>query len=109
MVPGSGVRFSGTLPGEVVFARWLQQPPWTNVAGDEITWGGTRPTDTAITFSLAVSYMGGSSDVVVKQAVYTHTTRCSSFHAIDALVRTEDLSQTGPRFTVCQACRVSRR
>ncbi|MGD8465281.1 MAG: right-handed parallel beta-helix repeat-containing protein [Anaerolineae bacterium] len=81
VLPGSGVQFRDTLPDEVDFARWLQQPTSASVVDDEIAWGGTVPTDTAITFSFVVSYTGGSGDVVVNQAVYTHTTSSGSDEA----------------------------
>jgi uncharacterized repeat protein (TIGR01451 family) len=73
VVPGSDVAFRDTLPDEVDFGSWLEQPTWASVAGDVVTWAGTVPTDTAITFSFVVSHTGNMGDVVVNRAVYTHT------------------------------------
>jgi uncharacterized repeat protein (TIGR01451 family) len=81
VVSGSGVQFRDTLPDEVDFARWLQQPTSASVVDDEITWGGTILADAAITFAFVVTYTGGSGDTVVNQAVYTHTTGSGSGEA----------------------------
>jgi uncharacterized repeat protein (TIGR01451 family) len=78
LVRGNDVHLRDTLPGEVSFARWVQQPTWASAADDEITWVGTAATDTAVTFVFVVSHTGGFGDAVTNTVAYSHTSGSGS-------------------------------
>jgi len=72
IVSGIGVLLTDTLPSEVDFAHWVAQPAGASVAADRITWSGTVPANTAITFVFAVTHTGDYGDVVTNTAEYGH-------------------------------------
>jgi len=81
---GSGnadsVVFTDTLPAEVDFAYWVENPA-ASVANDEITWNGTVTATSAITFTFAVTYTGAAADSVVNTAEFSSTTQTGSADA----------------------------
>jgi len=62
-----------TLPSEVDFGAWIEQPAGASIASDEITWNGTLTASTAITFTFTANHVGDYSDVVANTAEYSGT------------------------------------
>lgn len=62
-----------TLPVEVDFARWVQQPAGAEVVAGELTWQGTITGGEAITFTFIVSHAGDYGDVVGNTARFSGT------------------------------------
>ena len=60
-----------TLPAEVDFARWVEEPEGAAVSADEITWSGTVTASEAITFTFVVTHVGDPGDVVTNTAVFS--------------------------------------
>ncbi len=67
-----------TLPAQVNFARWVEQPAGAKVVEDRLTWSGTVTAGAAIHFTFVVSHVGGYQDVVVNTAQYSHATGAGS-------------------------------
>ena len=64
----NGTLMTDTLPSEVDFARWLEQPAGATESGDEITWTGTVTASEAITFTFVATHTGDYSEVVTNTA-----------------------------------------
>jgi uncharacterized repeat protein (TIGR01451 family) len=62
-----------TLPVEVDFARWVEQPAGAAVSDDEITWSGTIAANTTITFTFVVTHVGDYGDIVNNTATFSAT------------------------------------
>jgi hypothetical protein len=71
-----------TLPADVDFARWVEQPAGAQVVADRLTWSGTVTTGAALSFTFLVSHVGDYQDVVVNTAQYRHTTGTGSDNAL---------------------------
>jgi uncharacterized repeat protein (TIGR01451 family) len=69
-----GAVLSATLPTQTFFARWLSQPPGAVVSSDMISWAGSVPAQTALTFSYVVTYTGqAAGQLVTSLARFSHT------------------------------------
>jgi len=62
-----------TLPSEVDFGTWIEQPAGASESSDEITWSGAVTTSAAITFTFIANHVGDYSDVVTNTAEYSGT------------------------------------
>lgn len=62
-----------TLPSQVDFGTWVEQPAGATVLSDEITWNGTLTIGTIITFTFTANHVGDYSDVVANTAEYSGT------------------------------------
>lgn len=60
----SDVYFTDTLPSEVNFAYWIEQPEDAAEDDDEITWNGIMPSQDSLTFTFAVTNLVNSGTVV---------------------------------------------
>jgi uncharacterized repeat protein (TIGR01451 family) len=78
----SGTLLTDTLPGEVDFVSWVEQPAGANQINDQITWNGTVSASEAITFTFVVMRVGAYGDVVTNTAEYRHTTGSGDDDAI---------------------------
>jgi uncharacterized repeat protein (TIGR01451 family) len=76
--PATGVLLTDTLPAEVDFAHWVEQPSGASAIGGEITWNGTVTAGQAVTFTFVVTHTGGYGDVITNTARYTHVTDSGS-------------------------------
>ena len=70
----TGVLFTDTLPAEVDFGGWINQPSGASVTADEITWTGDLSAATSVTFAFTVTHNGNYGDVVTNTAEYSGTT-----------------------------------
>jgi uncharacterized repeat protein (TIGR01451 family) len=77
----ANVLFTDTLPAEVDFARWVDQPAGANEAADEVTWNGTVQASQTLTFTFVVTHVGNYSDIVTNTAEYAHTSSSGSAKA----------------------------
>lgn len=66
------VLLTDTLPAEVDFANWVQQPAGAIAAGDAISWTGSVLTGSNVTFSFAVTHTGKPFDVFTNTAHFAH-------------------------------------
>ena len=76
------VLFTDTLPAEVDFGAWIDQPPGADVTADEITWTGPITATTAITFAFTVNHVGNYGDVVTNIAEFTDGTTTGTAEAV---------------------------
>ena len=74
--------FTDTLPAEVDFSAWIEQPAGASVTGDEITWSGTLTASTALTFSFTAVHVGDYGDVVTNTATFSGTAQSGSASAV---------------------------
>ena len=77
----ANVLLTDTLPTEVDFARWIEQPAGAVVSGDEITWSGAVTTGEVISFTFAVTHVGNYGDVVTNTAEFSGTNNAGSAQA----------------------------
>ena len=77
----TNVLFTDTLPAEVDFASWVEQPSGTSESGDEITWSGTVPAGEAITWAWTVTHTGDYLDVVTNTAAFSGTQQMGTAEA----------------------------
>jgi uncharacterized repeat protein (TIGR01451 family) len=80
-VAAEGALFTDTLPAEVNFARWVDQPSGASEAADEITWTGTAPAGQPITFTFVVTHVGAYGDVVANTAQFNYLNGSGSANA----------------------------
>ncbi len=66
----TGVVFTDTLPAEVDFTSWINQPAGATVAADEITWTGDITASTTLNFAFTVTHNGDYGDVVTNTAEF---------------------------------------
>jgi uncharacterized repeat protein (TIGR01451 family) len=59
-----------TLPSEVDFAHWLDQPIGADAGSDQITWAGTISVGQAITFTFVVTHVGLYGEVITNTALF---------------------------------------
>jgi uncharacterized repeat protein (TIGR01451 family) len=73
--PGSDpdVFLTDTLPAEVDFGRWVEQPAGAEVVADELTWQGTVTAGQSIAFTFVVSHVGDYGDTVTNTAEFSGT------------------------------------
>lgn len=71
-----------TLPAEVDFARWINQPTGAAVSADEITWSGAVTAGTAISFTFVVTHVGDYGDVVTNTAEFSGTLDAGEAEAV---------------------------
>jgi len=76
------VLFTDTLPAEVDFGEWIEQPEGATVVGDVITWSGTVTAGTAITFALTAQHVGNYGDVVTNTAEFSGTYDAGTAQAV---------------------------
>ncbi len=76
------VLFTDTLPAEVDFGEWVEQPEGATVSNDEITWSGTLTAGTAITFTFTAVHIGNYGDVVTNTAQFQGTEDAGSAQAV---------------------------
>ncbi len=60
-----------TLPTNVTFGSWIEQPSGASESEDELTWSGTLTNNTAITLSFTAVHTGDYKDVVANTAEYS--------------------------------------
>jgi uncharacterized repeat protein (TIGR01451 family) len=77
-VEGENVTLIDTLPGEVNFSAWVQQPPGADVANDELTWTGTVEAGGSRAFQFAARHAGLFGAVVSNTAQYSHASDTGS-------------------------------
>ncbi|MGQ9718069.1 MAG: hypothetical protein ACUVR6_10355, partial [Anaerolineae bacterium] len=75
------VLFTDTLPAEVDFGGWIEQPEGATVSNDKITWSGTLTAGTAITFAFTAQHVGNYGDVVTNTAEFSGTEDIGSAQA----------------------------
>lgn len=75
------VVFTDTLPAEVDFGAWVQQPAGAAVADDTITWSGPVAGGQAVTFSFTASHVGDYADIVTNAAEFKGTLQSGSDRA----------------------------
>jgi hypothetical protein len=68
-----GIVLTDTLPVEVDFSHWLEQPAGAEVIADELTWSGMVTGRQALTYTLAVKHVGDYGDIVTNAAGYDHS------------------------------------
>ncbi len=78
----ANVLLTDTLPTEVDFARWIEQPAGAVVSGDEITWSGAVTTGEVISFTFAVTHVGNYGDVVTNTAEFSGTNNSGTAEAV---------------------------
>jgi uncharacterized repeat protein (TIGR01451 family) len=76
------VLFTDTLPAEVDFGEWIEQPEGATVVGDVITWSGTVTAGTAITFAFTAQHVGNYGDVVTNTAEFSGTYDAGTAQAV---------------------------
>jgi len=76
------VLFTDTLPAEVDFGKWIEQPEGATVVGDVITWSGTVTAGTAITFAFTAQHVGNYGDVVTNTAEFSGTYDAGTAQAV---------------------------
>ena len=81
-VDDAAVLFTDTLPAEVDFGEWIEQPDGATVSNDEITWSGTLTAGTAITFAFTAQHVGNYGDVVTNTADFSGTEETGSAQAV---------------------------
>jgi uncharacterized repeat protein (TIGR01451 family) len=64
LVSDTNVLLTDTLPAEVDFAYWVEEPANTTVSNDEITWSGTVTAGESITFTFAATNTASTGAVV---------------------------------------------
>jgi len=67
------VILTDTLPAEVDFARWVENPG-AGVTDDQITWSGVLTAHTALTFTFQVTQTGGYGATIVNTAAASSAT-----------------------------------
>jgi uncharacterized repeat protein (TIGR01451 family) len=73
MLDEAGALLTDTLPAEVDFGHWIEQPGGASQSDDQITWSGTLTAGTAITFAFTATHNGGCGDVVENTVTYSGT------------------------------------
>ncbi|MFN8595914.1 MAG: hypothetical protein U0559_07000 [Anaerolineae bacterium] len=81
MLSETAVFFTDTLPAEVDFGRWIDNPG-ASVNNDEITWNGTLTDSGILTFTFAVTHTGDFEDVVANTAAFSGTMEAGNATAI---------------------------
>jgi uncharacterized repeat protein (TIGR01451 family) len=76
------VLFTDTLPAEVDFGAWIEQPEGATVVGNVITWSGTVTAGTAITFAFTAQHVGNYGDVVTNTAEFSGTYDAGTAQAV---------------------------
>jgi uncharacterized repeat protein (TIGR01451 family) len=79
--------FTDTLPAEVDFGAWIEQPEGAAVDNDVITWAGTITAGTAITFSFTAQHVGNYGDVVTNTAEFSGTYDAGTAQAVFTVVK----------------------
>jgi len=82
MAVSDTVLFTDTLPAEVDFGAWIEQPTGATVTNDEITWSGTLTASTVLTFSFTAVHVGDYGDVVTNTAIFSGTAQTGSASAV---------------------------
>ncbi len=65
-----GALLTDTLPSEVTFGSWIEQPAGATVSGNEITWSGTLSASTTITFAFTADHVGAPGEVITNTVQY---------------------------------------
>ncbi len=84
-ISDTGVLLTDTLPAEVDFGQWLEQPADAVELNDEITWSGTVTAGHVITFSFVVNHVGDYGDLVTNTAIFSGTTSAGTAEAAFAV------------------------
>lgn len=79
-VSATNTSLTDTLPSEVDFAYWIEQPVGASVTSDQITWNGTVPISDVITIALAVTNTATSGSVT-NTVEYSHASSTNSARA----------------------------
>ena len=80
-IADTNVYVTDTLPSEVDFAYWIEEPTGAVVSADQLTWNGTVDSDAGITFTFAVTNLAGINAIVVNTAEFSGTTQADSSDA----------------------------
>jgi uncharacterized repeat protein (TIGR01451 family) len=80
-VAAVGTLFTDTLPAEVNFARWVDQPSGAGEVADEITWIGTVAAGSPVTFTFVVTHVGAYGEVVANTAHFDYLNGSGSANA----------------------------
>ena len=72
------VLLTDTLPAEVAFKQWVEQPAGVVESGNEITWAGELVNGGIVTSTFQVTYTGELGGAVVNTAVYSGTAAVGS-------------------------------
>jgi uncharacterized repeat protein (TIGR01451 family) len=80
-VAAVGTLFTDTLPAEVNFARWVDQPSGAGEVADEITWIGTVAAGSPVTFTFIVTHVGAYGEVVANTAHFDYLNGSGSANA----------------------------
>jgi uncharacterized repeat protein (TIGR01451 family) len=90
----SNVLITDTLPGQVDFAKWINQAG-ASMNLDRLTWSGAISIGQAITFTFVVTHVGNYGDVVTNTAQFDHASGSGSSNAIfTVLTATPNLQLT---------------
>ncbi len=76
-VSDTNVYLTDTLPAEVDFAYWIDQPSGAS-GTSEITWNGTLTNNTTLTFTFAVTNNAGINNTVVNTAEFSGTAQADN-------------------------------
>ncbi len=63
--------FTDTLPVEVDFVQWIEQPAGATVVDDVIHWSGPLAAQDVLTFTFQAQHVGGMGDVVINTAEWS--------------------------------------
>jgi len=85
------VMLTDTLPVEVDFARWAEQPEGAAVSADEVTWSGTIAANSTITFTFVVTHVGDYGDEVTNTATFSSTSTSGEGKAIFSVEKLFDV------------------
>lgn len=77
-VEAANTLLTDTLPGQVNFARWVEQPSGAVENTGRITWAGTVPARGAVTFTLVVNHAGSYGESITNTATFSHPAGGSS-------------------------------
>jgi len=89
----TGVAFTDTLPAEVDFGAWLEQPAGANAVADEITWTGDITASTTIDFVFTAIHNGDYGDVVTNTAEFAGASITGTAEAVFTVVNaTSDIT-----------------
>ncbi|MBN1177716.1 MAG: ExeM/NucH family extracellular endonuclease [Anaerolineae bacterium] len=90
-IDATGIIVTDTLPTEVDFAGWIDQPTGASESSGEITWSGTVSASTSITFTFVVTN-NAIVGAVENTAEFAHTTGSGSDSATFNILAGADLS-----------------
>ena len=82
------VQVTDTLPSNVAFTHWLQQPTGATYqsSNNEITWGGAVAASQAITYQFVITHTGGPAETITNTVEFAHVTSNGTATGVFAVV-----------------------